>query len=253
MEALSGKHALVTGGGTGVGASIALALAAAGASVTITGRREQPLADLASRHDAIDWLTCDVTDPDSTAAVCQQAAERHGPVSIAIANAGAAASKPFARMSAADLHKLLDVNLIGVFNTWQACLSPMIDAGWGRLVAIGSVAGLKGYPYISGYCAAKHAVTGMTRALALELATTGITVNAICPGYVDTPMLDRTLDNIEQKTGLSRQAAADKIKSLNPQQRFIQPDEVAHSVIWLCSQHAGSINGQAIAIAGGEA
>ena len=252
MQDLTGKHALVTGGGSGVGAAIALQLVDKGATVTIVGRREAPLIKLAALHNHIDWLSCDVSKADSVATVCSQIADRHGLISIAVANAGTATSKPFTRMQVSDLQAMLEVNLTGVFNTWQACVTPMLVGDWGRLIAVSSMAGLKGYPYVTGYCAAKHAVIGLTRSLALELANTGITVNAICPGFVESPMLDRTLDNIADKTGLSRTAAAEKLKAQNPQHRFIHPDEVADSVIWLCGQQARSITGHALPLSGGE-
>ncbi len=250
MDDLSGRHALVTGGGTGVGASIALALAHAGARVTIAGRRKEPLERTASQHARLRWVTGDVSDARSVLSMFAEAAGVHGPVDIIVANAGAALSKPFLKMEASDLQLMLDVNLAGVFHVWQAALQPMLDAGWGRLIAIASTAGLKGYAYVSGYCAAKHGVIGLTRALALETAKTSVTVNAVCPGYTQTPMLEHAVDNIMRKTGRSRPEAEAALKASNPQGRFVQPEEVAQTVLWLCS--AGSVTGQAISVSGGE-
>jgi NAD(P)-dependent dehydrogenase (short-subunit alcohol dehydrogenase family) len=252
MDDLSGKHAVVTGGGTGVGAAIALALAEAGARVTIAGRRREPLERMASRHAHLRWVTGDVTDAQSVATLFAAAAGGHGPVHIVVANAGAALSKPFQKMEAGDLRSMLDVNLLGVFHVWQAALPPMLDAGWGRLIAIASTAGLKGYAYVSGYCAAKHGVIGLTRALALELAKTSVTVNAVCPGYTQTPMLEQSIDTIMRKTGRSRAEAEAALKAANPQGRFVQPEEVARTVLWLCGAGAASVTGQAISLSGGE-
>ena len=248
MSELSARSALVTGGGSGIGACIALALAGAGAKVTIVGRTQSSLESVASQRAGIDWSLCDVVDPAALANLM----DRSGSFDIVVANAGNAVSKPFAAMDASDLQSMLDTNLLGVFNTWKAALAGMKNNGWGRLLAIASTAGLKGYPYVSAYCAAKHAVVGLVRSLALELAKTDITVNAICPGYVDTPMLDRSLENIARQTGRSRRAAETLVKANNPQNRFIQPGEVAQTVIWLCGAQSGSINGQAISISGGE-
>jgi len=252
MDDLSGRHALITGGGTGVGASIALALAHAGARVTIAGRRKEPLERTASRHERMRWVTGDVSDPRSVLSMFTEAAAAHGPTDIVVANAGVAMSKPFLKMDASDLRSMLDANLSGVFHVWQAALPPMLDAGWGRLIAIASTAGLKGYAYVSGYCAAKHGVIGLTRALALETAKTSVTVNAVCPGYTQTPMLEQAVDNIVRKTGRSRTEAEAALKASNPQGRFVQPEEVAQTVLWLCSAGAASVTGQAISMSGGE-
>jgi NAD(P)-dependent dehydrogenase (short-subunit alcohol dehydrogenase family) len=252
MGDLAGKHALVTGGGTGVGAAIALALASAGAKVTIAGRRQEPLEKTAQEHARLRWVIGEVTDAQSVRSMFAEASAAHGPVEIVVANAGAAASKPFLKMDTSDLQAMLDVNLTGVFNVWQAALQTMLDAGWGRLIAIASTAGLKGYAYVSGYCAAKHGVVGLTRALALETAKTGVTVNAICPGYMQTPMLEQTIGNIMRKTGRSRADAEAVLKAQNPQGRFIQPEEVADAVLWLCGKSAASVTGQAISVSGGE-
>jgi NAD(P)-dependent dehydrogenase (short-subunit alcohol dehydrogenase family) len=252
MDDLSGRHALVTGGGTGIGAAIALTLAEAGASVTIAGRRQESLERTASQHERIRWVTGDVSDVQSVEVMFAEAAGALGPAGIVVANAGAAVSKPFLKMDEADLRSMLDVNLVGVFHVWQAALPPMLDAGWGRLIVIASTAGLKGYAYVSGYCAAKHGVIGLTRALALETAKTSVTVNAVCPGYTQTPMLERSIDSIMRKTGRSRAEAKAALKASNPQGRLIQPEEVAQTVLWLCSTGAASVTGQAISLSGGE-
>lgn len=244
---ISGKHVIVTGGGSGVGAETARAFAEAGAKVTIMGRSQDQL-----QAQGLSWQVCDVTDPASVSSAFDAARAEHGNIAVVVANAGAALSVPFEKMSPDDLDTMLGVNLSGVFNVWQSALSDMKAAGWGRMIAIASTAGLKGYSYVSGYCAAKHGVVGLTRALSLELASSGITVNAICPGFIETPMLERSIANITEKTGMTSEQAAKSLWRNNPQKRFVQTDEVAGTAMWLCSDSARSINGHALSISGGE-
>ena len=252
MADLSGKHAIVTGGGSGVGAAVAQALAGSGASVAIFGRRLEALAETAGSSPSITALQADVTDPASLAAAFAQSAQHHGEASIVIANAGAAESSPFLKTDLDAWRRMLDVNLTGTFLTFQAALPSMVERKWGRLIAVASIAGLKGYGYVAPYCAAKHGVVGLTRALGVELARTGVTVNAVCPGYTETPMLERSIDTIVGKTGKTRSEAEAALTAGNPMGRFIQPEEVAAAVLWLCGPHSDAVTGQAIAISGGE-
>ena len=244
---LSSKHIVVTGGGTGVGAAIAHAFSRAGAKVTIMGRTEESL-----KSQSLPFQVCDVTDQSVVQTAFKKARKVHGPVDIIVANAGEAVSIPFAKMTPEVLDRMLAVNLGGVLNTWQEGLIDMKASGWGRLIAIASTAGLKGYPYVSAYCAAKHGVVGLARALALELGTSGVTANAICPGFIETPLLERSIDNIVEKTGMSREDAAKSLKTGNPQKRFIQPEEVAETALWLATDGAASMNGHALSLSGGE-
>lgn len=241
------KHIVVTGGGTGVGAATAHAFAKAGAKVTIMGRTEESL-----KSQKLPYQICDVTDQSAVQEAFEGARKMHGPVDVVIANAGVAESVPFANMKPETLNQMLAVNLGGVVNTWQSGLSDMRASGWGRLIAIASTAGLKGYAYVSAYCAAKHGVIGLTRALALELGTSGITANAICPGFVETPLLQRSIKNIVEKTGMTDDKASMSLLAGNPQKRFIQAQEVAEAAIWLASEGAASVNGHALSLSGGE-
>ncbi|SFU09824.1 SDR family NAD(P)-dependent oxidoreductase [Sedimentitalea nanhaiensis] len=243
---LSGRRILITGGGSGVGADLAKGFAGLGAEVIVSGRRPEPLNGIASQADGIRAIPADVTCEDAVADLYAAA----GPVDIVIANAGASSSAPFGRTSLADWNAMLAVNLTGVFLTLRAGLNQM--TGWGRLISIASTAGLKGYPYVAPYVAAKHGVVGLTRALALEVARKDITVNALCPGFLDTEMTERSVANIVAKTGMKPEAARASLAAHNPQKRLVQPAEVTAAARWLCGPGSDGINGQAIAIAGGE-
>ena len=244
---IQGKHIIVTGGGSGVGAKTAKALAKQGAKVTIMGRKETPL-----REQRLPYQLCDVTNEKNVEAAFDVARSEHGPIWGVIANAGAATSLPFKKMHQAHLQSMLAVNLIGVSNSFRAGLPDMLDANDGRMIAIASTAGLKGYAYASAYAAAKHGVVGLVRSLAIELASKGITVNAICPGYIETPLLDSAVENIIKKSSMNRAQVEKTLLKGNPQDRFIQADEVAEAVLWLCSNGARSVNGHTMALSGGE-
>jgi NAD(P)-dependent dehydrogenase (short-subunit alcohol dehydrogenase family) len=254
METLSltDKHAVITGGGTGIGAAITAALAADGARVTVMGRRLEPLETTAATLKNARCVPCDVTHADQVRVAFQQAQAELGPIEILVNNAGAAASAPFHKMDNQHWRRMMAVNLDGVFNCTRAVYAEMCSSGWGRIVNVASTAAVKGYAYVSAYCAAKHGVLGLTRALALEAAKTGVTVNAVCPGYTDTDIVRRAVKNIVDQTGRSEDEARAELTSDNPQRRLIKPAEVANAVVWLCRPESASITGQSIVVAGGE-
>lgn len=252
MNELAGRHAMVTGGGSGIGAAIALTLARAGATVAICGRRLAPLRAIAAEHPSIRAAVADVTDEASLATLYEQSDAAGAPIDIVVANAGMAESMPAHTTSLELWNKTLNVNLTGAFLSVKPALAGMRTRGWGRIVFIASTAGLKGYAYVAPYVAAKHGVVGLTRALALETAAAGITVNAVCPGFTETAMLSESVDRIVETTRRSPAQVRVALAAGNPQGRFIQPQEVADVVLWLCRSSSAAITGQAISVSGGE-
>jgi NAD(P)-dependent dehydrogenase (short-subunit alcohol dehydrogenase family) len=250
--ALAGHHALVTGGGSGIGAAVAIALAQAGAVVTICGRRREPLEATAARQAGIHAEPADVTDRNAMLDLYKRAEQARGPFAVVVANAGGAESAPAEKVTPQAWSDTLAVNLTGAFFSVQPALAGMRARGFGRIVFIASTAGLKGAAYVAPYVAAKHGVIGLMRALAAETVKHGITVNAVCPGYTETPMLDRAVERIAATTKRDAAEARAALAAKNPQGRFITPDEVAGTVLWLCGEASAGITGQAIAISGGE-
>ena len=250
--ALAGRHAVVTGGGRGIGAAIAKRLSGLGATVTVMGRNLERLEQTAAALPRAMAVPCDVTDEAAVGRAFAQAVARNGDLHILVNNAGAALSAPLAKTTLEQFRAMIEVNLTGAFLCCRAVLPAMAAAGTGRIVNIASTAGLKGGAYISAYCAAKHGLVGLTRALAIETAGQGITVNAVCPGYTETDMARQAIATIVEKTGRSAAEARAELVKTNPQGRLVQPEEVAATVAFLCLPGAGSITGQAVVLAGGE-
>jgi 3-hydroxybutyrate dehydrogenase len=273
--ALQGRHAFITGGGRGIGLACARALLAQGASVTIAGRDADTLEQAAAalreevaktgkpesdprgqtpgmQGPRVQVCVLDVTDEGAVHAAIVAAAQQLGPITVLLNNAGQAQPAPFAKTTSQHWQSMLDVNLTGAFHCTQAALPQMLEQGWGRIINIASTAGLKGYKYVSAYVAAKHGLVGLTKALALELATKNITVNAVCPGYTETDIVQDAIANIMQKTGRSEEQARAELAAGNPQQKLVQVEEVANAVAWLCQPASGAMTGQSIAVAGGE-
>ncbi|MGH7836955.1 MAG: SDR family NAD(P)-dependent oxidoreductase [Candidatus Binataceae bacterium] len=252
---LAGRHALVTGGAQGIGAAVTRELLSHGARVSIVGRNRDSLAKALRTlgdSDSLESAAADVADPHAVAEAFNAAQKRFGAIHILVNCAGQAQSAPFLKTDGELWRRMMAVNLDGTFHCTQAALPGMVEAGWGRIVNIASTAGLMGYAYVSAYCAAKHAVIGLTRAVALETAAKGVTVNAVCPGYTETEMFEESVARIVAKTGRTQQAVREQFAAHNPQKRLIQPEEVANAVAWLCLPGSESVTGQAIAVAGGE-
>jgi NAD(P)-dependent dehydrogenase (short-subunit alcohol dehydrogenase family) len=253
-QLLAGKHALVTGGARGIGAAVTRQLLGHGAKVTTLGRSSAPgQSKEAPREDpGLQHTVADVSDSAVVRKAFEQARSRFGPIDILVNNAGQAGSAPFLKTDLKLWRQMMTVNLDGTFHCIQAALPGMLAGNWGRIINIASTAGLVGYSYVSAYCAAKHGVVGLTRALAVEVATKKVTVNAVCPGYTETDMVEAALANIVAKTGRTREQALAELVSRSPQKRLIKPEEVANAVAWLCLPGSEGITGQAIAICGGE-
>jgi NAD(P)-dependent dehydrogenase (short-subunit alcohol dehydrogenase family) len=251
---LDGLHALVTGAGRGIGAAIARTLADSGAAITLLGRSRTDLESAAADLHGVrsSCQVADVSDVEAVRTAVAAARAALGPVTVLVNNAGQALSASLGKTGDALWHSTLAVNLSGTFYCMRECLPDMLSAGFGRIVNIASTAGLAGYPYVSAYCASKHGVIGLTRAVALETARHPITVNAVCPGYTDTDLVREAAGKISAVTGRKLEDALLAMTKSNPQGRLVQPDEVANAVAWLCMPGSESVTGQSIVVAGGE-
>ena len=244
-------HALITGGGTGIGLSIARELKNSGAKVTICGRNHERLVEVSEMYDFVP-VEMDVTKEDSVRDATRKAEEQSGTINIHIANAGIAEGQNFTAMDFDFWRKIMSTNLDGAFLSIKYSLESMMKSDWGRIIAISSVAGLRGLKGASAYTASKHAMIGLVRAISEEYLYTGITANAVCPGYVETPLVDRNVEEISKTMDISPEEARNKLSRLNRNKKMLKPEEVAKTVLWLCSDGAENVNGQVIPIAGGQ-
>ncbi len=252
---LAGRGALVTGGGRGIGAATARTLSGRGVRLVVAARSTPQIEAVAAEvrdGGGEAWaVTCDVSDPANVEALCREAASRLGAVDILVNNAGVASSAAVVRLAPEEWERLWRINATGPLLAMQGVLPGMLERGWGRIVNVASVAGLRGARYIAAYAASKHALLGLTRSAAAEVAGGRVTVNAVCPGYVDTPMTDATIENIVKRTDMGEPGALDAILATTPQRRLIAPEEVAASIAYLCGDEARSINGQTVVLDGG--
>ena len=247
MASLQGRHALVTGGGRGIGRAIAAALTEAGAAVTIAGRNDKPLAEVVGLGEAAGYVVADVTDAKAVDSGVKQAVARRGPIDLLIANAGTATAVPFAKATPEQFRDMFEQHVLGMMHPVQAVLGGMIERGFGRIVAVASIVGLRASPGVSPYTTAKHAMVGLMRSVALETAGTGVTVNAVCPGYVDTDLIRGSLDRLVDK-GTSKEEALARFTSRVPVGRLVRPEEVAEAVLYFCSAGAAATTGSTLVI-----
>ncbi len=247
---LEGRHALITGGGTGIGAAAAGHLHSTGAKVSLLGRRLEPLQDMAKRLNGY-AVSCDVTQSDQIAKAFEEARTVNGPIEMLVVNAGIAESAPFHKMTRESWDKIIATNLTAAFDCTQAAISDLLESQNGRLVFVASVASLRGVPYAAHYAASKHGLLGLTRSLAAEYAKTNLTVNAVCPGYVDTPMTDQSIARVSQITGRSEEQSRSAITNMNASGRLVDPDGIATMILTLCLPQSRDINGAAVTIDGG--
>jgi NAD(P)-dependent dehydrogenase (short-subunit alcohol dehydrogenase family) len=247
---LQGRHALITGGGTGIGAAAATHLHAAGARITVTGRRLEPLQHISGIVGGT-ALQCDVTVPDQVKTAFEAARAANGPIEMLIVNAGIAESAPFHKMTRESWDRIIATNLTAAFVCARAALRDLLESKNGRLVFVASVASLRGVPYAAHYAASKHGLLGLMRSLAAEYAKTNLTVNAVCPGYVDTPMTDQSVARVSQITGRSDQDARAVITNMNASGRLVHPDGIGTMILTLCLPQSQDVNGAAVTIDGG--
>jgi NAD(P)-dependent dehydrogenase (short-subunit alcohol dehydrogenase family) len=250
QNSLAGRHALITGGGTGIGAAAARQLSAAGAKITVTGRRREPLEAIAAEIGAA-IAQCDVTDRAEIDRAFAEARAINGPIDILVVNAGIAESAPFHKMTRDSWTRIMATNLTGAFDCAQAAIGDLLASDSGRLIFIASVASLRGIPYAAHYGASKHGLLGLSRSLAAEYAKTNLTVNSVCPGYVDTPMTDLSVARVSKITGRSEEQARGAITNMNASGRLVHPDGIGSMILTLCLPQSRDINGAAVTIDGG--